>query len=70
MSERIVTRCRRCRKETDVFGSSWCAGCYYPGIDADWQRYLDLVEEGYSRYQARVMAGLSDPDEVSGDTRA
>ena len=27
----------------------------------DAERYLDLREEGYSKYQAAVMAGLSDP---------
>ncbi|MNL53366.1 hypothetical protein D3C87_1766070 [compost metagenome] len=27
----------------------------------DASRYLDLREEGYSRYQAAVMAGLADP---------
>ena len=25
------------------------------------QNYLDLLEEGYTRYQARVMSGLIDP---------
>lgn len=27
------------------------------------QYYLDLLEEGYSRYQALVMSGLGDPSE-------
>lgn len=27
------------------------------------QLYLDLKEEGYSTYQAKLMAGLADPDE-------
>ena len=67
MSDRIVTRCRKCRCETEVFGSGWCTACYYPSIDQDWRRYLDLVEEGYSRYQARIMAGLADPDEAKYD---
>ena len=26
------------------------------------QLYLDLKEEGYSTYEARIMAGLADPD--------
>ena len=26
--------------------------------------YLDLLEEGHTRYEARVMSGLQDPDEV------
>lgn len=63
MSERIVCRCRRCRKETQVFGSSWCEDCYYPGIDRDYQRFDDLCAEGYTRHQARIMAGLADPEE-------
>jgi hypothetical protein len=29
----------------------------------DVRRYLDLREEGYSQYQAAVMAGISDPQE-------
>jgi hypothetical protein len=28
-------------------------------------RYLDLREEGYSQYQASVMAGLADPSEAA-----
>lgn len=33
------------------------------GCDAeDAHRYLDFIEEGYTRYQAAVMAGLEDPD--------
>lgn len=26
------------------------------------QYYLDLLDEGYSRYQAKIMAGFCDPD--------
>lgn len=26
------------------------------------QRYLDLKEEGYTTYEAKVMSGLSNPD--------
>ena len=33
------------------------------GCDAESaHRYLDLVEEGYTRYQAVIMAGLADPN--------
>jgi hypothetical protein len=46
-----------------VFGSRWCADCHYPGIDQDWARFEMLVEEGYPRYQARIMAGFTDPAE-------
>ena len=62
MSDRIVCRCRQCRRETEVYGSSWCETCWYPGIDRDYRRFDDLVAEGYPRHQARVMAGLSDPE--------
>lgn len=55
-------RCRRCHKDTEP-NISFCSACYYPGIEADWQCYRDLIEEGYPRYQALVMAGLADPAE-------
>ncbi|UBB19523.1 hypothetical protein [Comamonas odontotermitis] len=35
------------------------------GCDSDTaQRYLDLLDEGYSWYQAAVMSGMRDPDEA------
>ena len=37
------------------------------------QRYIDLREEGYSQYQALLMAGLADPpesDEPEGSSNA
>jgi hypothetical protein len=61
MSEQCL--CYKCRKPAEVHGSRWCASCWYPSIDEDWQRYKYLVEEGYTRYQAKIMAGLADPDE-------
>ena len=63
MSEPCI--CLQCRKPTQVYGSRWCADCYYPSIDEDWQRYQDLMEEGYPRHAAKVMAGLADPQEES-----
>lgn len=57
--------CVKCRKPCQVFGCRWCANCYYPGIDRDYERYRDLLEEGYTRYQAKLMAGWGDPDEVT-----
>ena len=33
----------------------------------DAQLYLDLREEGHTGYEAAVMAGLRDPDEVTHD---
>lgn len=35
----------------------------YGGTPEDAQRYIDLREEGYSQYQALLMAGLDDPIE-------
>lgn len=32
------------------------------------QRYLDLLEEGYTRYEASVMSGMRDPDEACDST--
>lgn len=54
-------RCTRCRGLTQVVGCRWCATCWYPGIDRDYQKLQDLLEEGYTRYQALVMVGWSEP---------
>jgi hypothetical protein len=61
--DRIICRCRHCGKETDVFGSSFCAEHYEPWITEMYDRFDDLCAEGYTRYQARIMAGLADPGE-------
>ena len=58
-----VCRCYGCCKPTQVYGSRWCAECYYPSIDEDYERYRDLLEEGYPRYQALLMVGWADPAE-------
>lgn len=34
---------------------------HYQSSIEDAQHYLDLVDEGYNRYQASIMAGLVDP---------
>lgn len=40
----------------------------YPfASDEDLYRYMDLRDEGYPAYQARVMCGLCDPDEQDDD---
>ena len=53
--------CYRCRKPVQVHGCQFCKDCYYPHINEDWRRYSDLVEEGYPKFQAKIMAGLADP---------
>lgn len=61
MNNRIV--CRHCGKEAEAFGARFCGEHYEPWITEMYQRYDDLVEEGHTRYQARLMAGLADPSE-------
>lgn len=58
-------KCLLCNNnKVSVYGARFCEDCYYPSIDDDWQKYEDLIAEGYTRYQAKIMAGLADPDEV------
>lgn len=40
-----------------------CEAHYRNGYYPDYRHYRDLIEEGYPRHQAAVMAGLKDPDE-------
>ncbi|WP_278651933.1 hypothetical protein [Pandoraea pnomenusa] len=58
-----MCHCYKCRKPTQVYGSRWCADCAYPSIDQDYTRYQNLLEEGYTRHQARLMVGWADPSE-------
>lgn len=44
------------------FGTTYCPSC---GLQSEEiLKYRDLRDEGYSTYQAAVMSGLIDPDEV------
>lgn len=63
MSERINCRYRRCGNEADVSGSRFCGEHDQDWIREMYQRFDDLCAEGYTRYQASLMAGLSDPGE-------
>ena len=60
---RLVNACCRCRAQVQVAGSRWCSDCWYSGIDADYERLQDMLEEGYPRFQARIMVGWDDPPE-------
>lgn len=40
-----------------------CEQHYRDGYYPDYQRYRDLLAEGYPTYQAAVMSGLKDPDD-------
>ncbi|WP_144106875.1 hypothetical protein [Paraburkholderia sp. BCC1886] len=57
--------CERELTDGGVDDSGICCNCWYPSILDDQKRYRDLLEEGYSRYQAAVMSGLTDPHEAS-----
>ena len=58
-------RCSKpgCGKITEVYGSRWCAECWYPGIDRDYEEYRAYREEGHGAYQAKLMVGWADPPE-------
>jgi len=58
------THCTKCRKVTEVFGSKWCASCYYPGIDDDYEEYQALLNEGYRRADAAVRSGWLGAEEI------
>lgn len=36
---------------------------YPQSTDTDLQLYIDLRDDGHSAYQAKLMAGLTDPDD-------
>ena len=57
-------RCLRCKKEEAAQPSRWCPSCYYPGIDANYDEYLALLDEGHRQCQAAVMSGWQDPVEA------
>jgi len=58
-----ITHCEKpgCNKPTDVFGSRFCAACWYPGIDEDYTMYRAYRADGYGSYQAKLMVGWADP---------
>lgn len=56
-----------CGKVTDVYGSRWCADCWYPGIDNDYAEYRAYRDEGHGVYQSMLMVGWADPPEYEDD---
>lgn len=36
-------KCYKCGKITEVYGSRWCASCWYPGIDRDSKLTSDYI---------------------------
>lgn len=56
-----------CGKATDVYGSRWCANCWYPDIDHDYECYRAYREDGYGVYQSKLNVGWADPPEFNDD---
>lgn len=50
--------CRKRIHDEDKF----CQECLAAGLDEDYQKYQDLMDEGYPEYKARLMSGLDDPE--------
>lgn len=44
-------------------GHAICEEHHSLGYGPDYRHYRDLIEEGYPRGQAAIMAGLKDPDQ-------
>lgn len=54
----LLIGCRNKVIDEDQF----CEECIAAGVDEDYNRYQNYLDEGYPRYKARVMAGLDDPE--------
>ena len=61
--DRIIGICRHCGKEAEMYGARFCGEHYEPWITERYDRFDALREEGYTRYQALLMAGLADPSD-------
>ncbi|MGK0272151.1 MAG: hypothetical protein ACI88H_002817 [Cocleimonas sp.] len=64
MDKSVNGNCNKCRGGVDVYGSRFCADCYYPGIDDDWNEYQDLIADGHPRNQAAVLSGWLGAEEI------
>lgn len=51
-----------CKEPTEV-GLDICRTHFDDGYQDDYNTYRSYVDEGYPRFKAAIMAGLSDPDE-------
>ncbi len=56
-----MTNCNSCNKQSPT---AFCEQCHYPGIEDDYQTYLDLLDEGHSRHQAAVLSGWRGAEEI------
>ncbi len=59
------TTCAKCGKPTEVYGSKWCSTCHYPGIDEDYARFQDLLDDGHRYIDAAVSSGWMGIEEFS-----
>lgn len=64
MQESTVSHCKKCSKQTEVHGSSWCKTCWYPGIDENWKEFQALLDEGYRYADAAVQSGWLGAEEI------
>lgn len=60
----IKCLCKKCKKPTEVFGSSWCSSCWYPSIDEVYQDYQNMLAEGFRREDAAVRSGWLGAEEI------
>jgi hypothetical protein len=63
----ITAHCRNCRNalQDDENTDRLCGECTY--FTADYRCYDALREEGYTTFQAKLMAGLADPPDPDDD---
>jgi hypothetical protein len=57
--------CQEIVMDGGVENSGFCGDCFYPTIGEDHEKFHQLMKEGYSRTQAALMSGLSDPEEFA-----
>jgi len=55
--------CKRCNEPLAGDNSRWCIDCYYPGIDDDYQRFKDMLADGYRYIDAAVQSGWRGAEE-------
>ncbi len=49
--------CIKCKIKTKRLGGRWCAGCWYPGIEEDYERFRNMLADGHRYIDAAVTSG-------------
>jgi hypothetical protein len=57
--------CLKCHQPMNNPSERWCASCWYPGIDDDYQRFIDLLEDGHRATEAAFLSGWDGADILS-----